>query len=242
MQASDYVAALRRDASALADTAEGRLEIPVPSCPGWSMEDLVAHTTEAHWFWGRVVKEKLQSPDESQPPGLPSGDALIERFRTGAAELADLLASTDGSTPVWTWAHEKNVSFITRRMAQETAVHGWDGANAAGAETSIESSLAADGVEEFLFVFVPVEDTPPPDAVGSIHLHQTDGDGEWTIELSSDGGEVTRGHSKGAAAVRATASDLLLLLWRRVPPSAEGIEVFGDPALLDRWLGWMDLT
>jgi uncharacterized protein (TIGR03083 family) len=241
MQASDYVVALRRDANALADAATGRLETPVPSCPGWSMEELLAHTAEVHWFWGRIVKERLESHDKVPEPEFPSGNALIERFRAGASELAKLLESTEGSTPVWTWANEKNVSFVTRRMAQETAVHRWDAANAAETATPIESALAADGVGEFLFVFLPVEDAPPPDAAGSIHLHQTDGDGEWTIELSKDGVEVSRGHSKGDVAVRATASDLLLLLWRRIPSSAESIEVFGDRALLDRWLGWVDL-
>lgn len=50
---------------------------------------------------------------------------------------------------------------------------------------------------------------------------------------------VTREHHKADAALRATASDLLLMLYRRVTP--ERGEVFGDGAVLDRLLERRDL-
>ncbi|MBA2426546.1 MAG: hypothetical protein H0V60_05605, partial [Actinobacteria bacterium] len=57
--------------------------------------------------------------------------------------------------------------------------------------------------------------------------------------LTPSGVEVSSGHAKGEAAARGTASDLLLLLWRRLPGSE--IETFGNRELLERFLGWMDL-
>ena len=36
--------------------------------------------------------------------------------------------------------------------------------------------------------------------------------------------------------VRASASDLLLLLWRRLPADAAPITIEGDRRMLDRWL------
>ena len=66
-----------------------------------------------------------------------------------------------------------------------------------------------------------------------MHLHATDGDGEWLVRLGADGVVVTREHAKGDVALRASASDLLLFLYGRRDASVG--EVFGDAALLDRW-------
>jgi hypothetical protein len=54
---------------------------------------------------------------------------------------------------------------------------------------------------------------------GSVHLHATDGDGEWFIE-TGDGLTWTRAHEKGDVAVRGTTSDLLLLVWGRLGTDA----------------------
>ncbi len=51
---------------------------------------------------------------------------------------------------------------------------------------------------------------------------------------------MTRDHRRASVSARATASDLLLLLWRRVPPSA--VETSGNPRLLRRLLEGLDLT
>ena len=52
----------------------------------------------------------------------------------------------------------------------------------------------------------------------------------------SSGGTVARGHGKADVAVRGPAVGLLLVLTRRLPPSAPGIEVLGEHALLAHWL------
>ena len=59
------------------------------------------------------------------------------------------------------------------------------------------------------------------------------GTGEWLVTLGPEGPTVEHAHAKGDVAVRGTASDLLLLLWNRVP--VDRCEVFGDAGLLDRW-------
>ena len=42
-----------------------------------------------------------------------------------------------------------------------------------------------------------------------------------------------RAHTKADVAVRGTTSDLLLVLWGRLP--TETVDVLGDPAVFDRW-------
>jgi hypothetical protein len=97
--------------------------------------------------------------------------------------------------------------------------------------------LAVDGIDEYLEFFLPAE---PMKDLGSIHLHTTDGPGEWLIKPGADGWTITREHAKGAVAVRATASDLLLLMWRR--RSTEVAHVFGDKETLNRFLASADLN
>ena len=74
-----------------------------------------------------------------------------------------------------------------------------------------------------------------PALTGSFHLHCTDTDGEW-LAVFTDGALVTtREHAKGDLAVRGPASPLLLWAYNRVPADTDGLESFGDPALLDGW-------
>jgi uncharacterized protein (TIGR03083 family) len=237
---ADYVQAVRREAAALAAAAERNLDASVPSCPDWNVRDLVVHTGGVHRFWCEIAERRLQNPREANPLPAPGDDELMNWFEEGAARLVKTLERSDPSTAVWTWAAQRNVGFIQRRMAHETAVHRWDAEAASGAVHAIEPSLAADGVDEMLFVFVSAQEPDFGGERGSIHLHRTDGEGEWIVYLTPEGVKVDRGHHKGDAAVRASASDLDLLLWRRVLPT--DLEVFGDRAVLERFLAWLDLS
>ena len=60
------------------------------------------------------------------------------------------LAAADPTAPVWTWVPDQRAAFWFRRQAQEVAVHRWDAEGAAGTPNVIESTLAADGVDEWL--------------------------------------------------------------------------------------------
>ena len=91
----------------------------------------------------------------------------------------------------------------------------------------------ADGIDENLTDFLPnlVEDPPP--LAGSIHLHCTDTEGEWTIGLDDSGSyDVTRGHGKATVALRGPAHDLLVTLWRRLAPGPP-IEVIGESSVAE---------
>ena len=75
----------------------------------------------------------------------------------------------------------------------------------------------------------PVTDFP----TSTLHLHRTDGDGEWLLSSQDDRLVVSHEHARGDAAARGSASDLVLLVWGRRQPT---LEVFGDEAVLDAWL------
>ena len=153
-----------------------------------------------------------------------------------ADELADLLTSTDPSTPVWTWAGHNDVGWVARRVAHETAVHRHDAEEAAGRRYEIDPELASDGIDEYLHVFLPRR-AAEHELSGSVHLHCTDVAGEWLVEPAADGGTPTirREHAKGDAAVRGPAEDLLLVLWGRLPLDAA--DVIGDAAVAAQLAG-----
>jgi hypothetical protein len=125
-------------------------------------------------------------------------------------------------------------------MAQETAVHRWDADH-----EPIDPVLAVDGVSEFFEHFTDrVADGALPMG-GTVHLHATDAEGEWLVSEPPDGGplEFSTEHAKGDAAVRGSASDLLLLLWRRVGLDDGGrFEVFGEPEVARRLVARNDLN
>ncbi|MDH6125648.1 maleylpyruvate isomerase family mycothiol-dependent enzyme [Kitasatospora sp. GP82] len=237
MNRTDYAYALRRDGARLAEAASGNLGLPVPSCPGWTIADLVWHTGEVHWFWTLIANGELSSPDDYIEPERPPADALLAWFTEGVEQCAAALEQLDPALPRWSWASRKDVGFIQRRMAQETAVHAWDALAAVGRDEPIERELAVDGVAEFLAHFRSA--TPPadfPDA--GLHLHATDGPGEWSVRAVDGTWQVSLEHGKGAAAVKGTASDLLLLLWQR--RTVEQLETFGDADALKAILAAFD--
>lgn len=236
MDAATASSAVRRESDALAAAARSAgLGAPIPSCPGWTVTDLLVHCAHGD-EWARVIVEQdtVGRVDPPAPDDHPTGDALVPWFVDGAHALAAALAAVDPSKPVWTFsATDRTAGFWLRRRAHESAMHRYDAQLAAGAADPIDAALAADGIDEFLEVFVPRSREPVAAPGARLHFHCTDVPGEWLIVGSDDGVTVTREHAKGDVAARGPASDLLLALRGRTEPGT--IELFGDAALFDRF-------
>jgi len=244
MDHDELLASLRRDAQALLTAARSAApDQDIEACPGWKPLDLVWHIGEAHFFWSTMVEQRFTDPHqvESMGPQRPGDESGVFAFaEDSAAGLIDTLSSLDPSTEVWTWSKQKDVAFVIRRMAQETAVHRVDAERAAGNDYRIDPELASDGIDEFLEFFTQrtAEDAPPLD--GSVHLHCTDVAGEWLVTTDDDSAYVvTREHAKGDAAMRGDAHDLLMVLWRRSP--IESVDIVGDSAVAERLVARTDL-
>lgn len=238
MHVDEHLGAFWRDGLGLADAAErAGLAAPVRSCPGWSVADLVWHTGEVHHFWTEVVAGRWTEPSAYDEPARPDDRDLLVWYRAGVDRTLEVLRGTDPLESVWSWAPRGgSAAWVIRRMAQETAVHRWDAEDAAASGWRIDADVAVDGVDEFFDHFTDAAAEGAAAVGGSVHLHSTDPSpgaaaGEWLVTEPVPGGrlEVAREHAKGDAAVRGAASDLLLLLWRRVDLDAPGaFEVFGD--------------
>jgi uncharacterized protein (TIGR03083 family) len=227
----DCVAAIRRHSAGLAAAARGNLDARVEHCPDWSVADLVSHVSGVHWFWGTIADELLtEPPPQSRRPARPTDEELVDGFERGAERLAQVLSDADQAVHAWTWASwRQDVAFITRHQVQEAAVHHWDAVNAAGGRLDIEPDVAADSVDEFLHFSVASEDDPddPPQTRldGRLALRAQDtGDG-WTLVDGARPGtaRVLPEVDADAPLVEATASDLLLWLYRRSELDTPGV-------------------
>lgn len=243
MDTNDFLAALERDGATFGEACEAAgLDAPVASCPGWSVADLLWHLAEVHYFWRLIVAERRDTWEGYVEPTRPADDELLSFYRSGLAETLSVLRAVDPAQANWTWSDDHTAGFVIRRMAHETAVHCCDAQLAAGLPAAVEAHLASDGIDEFLHHFVGGPAGAPP-VGGSVHLHCTDVEGEWTLRPKDGDDEpftVTREHAKGDCALRGSANDLLMALWRRAPLST--VDVVGDAAVAARFIALSPLT
>jgi uncharacterized protein (TIGR03083 family) len=238
LEPDQYLSALARESTELAEAARvAGPSAPVPSCPGWAVSDLLVHCATGD-FWARRIIERQTTeriPSEL-PEEPPTGEALAPWFLAGAQALIDAFKTTDPSVSVWTFSPaDRSAGFWYRRRAHETSIHRVDAQLAAERSPSpIDGLLASDGVDEFLTFFVPRWGKEALGVGETLHFHCTDVDGEWFLRGSDDGVIVTREHAKGDAAVRASASDLMLLVWGREPTSQ--VDALGDVDLVNRFV------
>ena len=202
------------------------------------MSDLLGHLGEVHRFWNEMAGRALTNPRDSEDHDPPEGVDLIEWFGEGPGLLVSTLANADLEQPMWSWSPVKKVGFVPRRMAQETAVHRWDAQNAVGDPSDIDADLAADGIDELMYVWLPAQTALEEPPKTSVHIHTTDADGEWLAVLDKEP-VVTREHAKGDVALRGPASDVLLYLWMRV--DASSLEILGNAEVLEQFRSIFDL-
>lgn len=236
-----YLAVLGAEGRRLGDAAGGRFENPVPSCPGWTMADLVAHVGVVHRHKERIIHGLL-----TEDPGIdgiepPEGEAaLLSWYTEGLDLLVDTMQGADPDAPAWSW-HEadQTVGFWFRRMAHETTVHRVDAELSAGIDPApLDAELAIDGLDEVLGPVMAAYTSDPgwafrPDgrvleletsvrhAVRRLHMGSGSQGPGWTYGAGQNGTPTTR--------ITGRACDLYLWAWGRAAEDVLTIE--GDGAL-----------
>ncbi|MGH8966679.1 MAG: maleylpyruvate isomerase N-terminal domain-containing protein, partial [Actinomycetes bacterium] len=80
-------------------------DAPVPTCPGWTLRQLLAHVGRGHRWAATIVRERSTEPidprtvADGKPPADP--DTAVAWLADGATVLLDAVA-TDRDVPVWT--------------------------------------------------------------------------------------------------------------------------------------------
>lgn len=235
-------------------TSGADLAATVPTCPDWSLEELLRHMGGALRWVELLVRTRAEEeiPEERVPlGGGPEAWGDAAALDAWLAETGRMLGATlreaGPDAKVWAWAGIPNAGFWARRMTHELTVHRADATLAAGLPYEVAPDVAADAIDEWLQIVEFVQRTAPHDAARelrgpgrSIHLHATDTgpevNAEWVVELTEDVLVWHRGHEKATVALRGPLTAVLLAFYRRLPLDSAEVEVLGDRDLLEFWL------
>ena len=225
MDPSYRISRLASDGKRLLDVACRDLTATVPACPDWTNEDLLSHMGVVWSAVAAQVQQRATAP-------IPWKDLPDQSPAEALDQLLAVLGEADPATPLWTWGADQTVAFFIRRAHLETAVHRVDAEQAVDDPTPVPAADGIDGVDELFTEVLAGRERVMPS--GSLHLHQTDGDGEFMLRAADGAITVTYEHAKGDAAVRASGEELFLCAWGR--RSLNGLQIFGDVEVAAEWM------
>jgi uncharacterized protein (TIGR03083 family) len=238
-----YLAVLASEAKALASAAEeAGLDASVPTCPGWTVSDLVLHMGEVHRWATAVVASKATKlsdvPPDSRGP-LPEPADSIDWFCRGAVALRDTLADADPSVEYAAFLADPatpRLLFWARRQTMETTMHRVDAESAvihkAAVTPIIAPDVAIDGIDEFLTGFLPRSRSPlHTDTPHCLQVAPDYSEHRWTVSISSELPETVRRATDADCIVSGSASDIYLALWNR--GSLDALKIEGDRGVIE---------
>jgi uncharacterized protein (TIGR03083 family) len=237
MENSRLLECLPDDYARLRAAAAQDLSANVPSCPGWTMTDLVRHVAEVYLH--KVEAMRRQKEPDPWPPVEIEGDEPLGLLDRAWADLTQEFADRTPDMMAYTFYEpDQTVGFWIRRMAQETVVHRVDAELALGGDiAAVPDDLAVDGVDEILMIFL---------GYGSQRWHDyfaealrdadtrpvlvTTAGYAWQISATPAGVYVSPGGATDVAATISGSPDAMLRwLWGR---GGDGVNVAGDDAMV----------
>lgn len=212
------------------------LEARVPTCPDWTVVDLVAHQGMVHRWAAALLRGERPSDEEVaayDASGRDATDPLVW-LSEGAAALAEAVAGApdDVAAPVFLNDAPPARAFWARRQCHETTMHAVDALAASlgrpprPGEVWIDPELAGDGIDELLGGFL----TRPrsrlrcdDDAV--LLVCPDDLPDWWEVSMGPRPAATTRRTDDEDVdadwELTGTAVELYLRLWNRTDPPEE---------------------
>jgi len=211
----------------------------VPSCPDWTVRDLVAHQGMVHrWAAALLRGEVVAEPEAWQREGAAETDPL-EWLRDGAVDLAQALhdAAEDVVAPVFLRDAPAPRSFWARRQCHETTVHAIDAQSAALGRLPhpdevdwVAGEVAEDGIDELLGGFLTRgRSALRTEEESVLVVAPDDAEDRWVLTLSPEPAVTVR-RTGGVAedadwVLTGSARELYLRLWNRTdPPATDGLD------------------
>jgi uncharacterized protein (TIGR03083 family) len=223
-----YFALIDADTERMLEMGDRGLDAGVPSCPGWTVADLVAHQAMVYAHKVRVMADNGW-PDPWPPPELRERPPL-DFLREAKDDLFEEFARHDITEQTTTFGDDTTVMFWARRMALEVAVHRTDAELAHDDATAIPDDIARDGVDEILQVMLHgnwaewgARTEHPVDAAVAIET----GGLRWRCDVTEAMADVVAGSSDPAdATVSGEPADVFRWLWGRADDDA--VQIAGD--------------
>jgi uncharacterized protein (TIGR03083 family) len=176
------------------------LDVKVPTCPEWTLLDLVQHLGVRRRFWATVVNAgpAAAPPAESASAGVEAmpreREALLAWSEASTQQFLDALREAGPDRGCWTWwgpsQSPQTSGAIARHQLQEVMLHTYDAQITQGAPQPLPGEAALDGVEEFLSTCCAWT-APWPHEAAAVDFHATEGR-SWRLGLSADGARTAR--------------------------------------------------
>lgn len=220
MDHNEFLSRLHTDLMAIEAVAlaeGGDLGRPVPTCPGWTVADLLGHLWSVEG-WVREILRTREVAQEREPAADPT--RAVADFVDGIPDYLTAMRAITPEEPCWNFGPPPRLArFWGRRQAHEHAIHRVDLITALESEPlHVDPAFAADGVDEVLSVFYPRQvrfgRTEP--IAAPIQLCANDTGDKWTL-----------GDGEPVATVTSDAATLYLGLWKRID-LVDRSEIDGD--------------
>lgn len=232
MENVSFLECLAADYERIRAVAPGNLDRQVPTCPEWTVADLLQHVGKVYLHKAAIMRDGAE-PSPWPPPGLGDEEpvALLDR---AYAEITEEFNRRDPGDFSQTWYDpDQTVGFWIRRMAQETVIHRIDAELAADTPVApIPDDLAIDGIDELLKTFVAYDVTKWPEdhaetlaeSPGRSYTIKTDGV-QWLVETAPATFTVSGGPAMTPATdtisdttITGPPTALLRWAWNRTTP------------------------
>jgi uncharacterized protein (TIGR03083 family) len=219
---------------------------PVPTCPGWTLTQLLRHVGRGDRWAAQIITDRADGDldprlvRDGKPPADTPGTIrwLAESPRTLLAAVRDIGPDTD----VATFLGARPASWWIRRRLHEATVHRADAALALDTDYTLSAELAADGISEWLdrLAVEQSPDRPTPLPPGSRLVLQADDSADvWSVQGTATGITWTAAAADGEVRLEGSVTDLLLTLLRRKPVAHTPVRLDGNAEL---WREWLELT
>ncbi|MHB8190236.1 MAG: maleylpyruvate isomerase N-terminal domain-containing protein [Ferrimicrobium sp.] len=130
----------------------------IETCPGWTVADLTLHVAFVFEMMTYSITHNA-NPYRRDLPAANDEPALTV-LRSRWKKLSLSLDNHKDLDPAWNWTkRDQTVEWIIRRLTHEIAIHSVDAAYRTSRqlqpeELGINQALAADGIDEFLTIFL----------------------------------------------------------------------------------------
>ncbi len=172
------------------------LSTPVPTCPGWTMRDLVVHLGVVYrWASAIVEGQSLEAAaavrDAAEQEGRSAPD-LIDWLDDALVIVLNTLATAPEDLDVFFFLKntpDKRLGW-TRRQAHEAAIHAVDamaaklGTVPTRAQLWLKPDFAADGIDELIMGFAPrSKQALRAETPFTLEVRCTDHPSAWSIDI-----------------------------------------------------------